>query len=676
MLGLSVSSAATATSPHRRFSPSLYPPPAPSPSPGRLAGSGSGSAASRFGQIPPSTPRGRQRRTRALPTPFLSELASIRRMSASLFGDLDARPTNHRGATRQALHAQQQAWPSPVPTMSLDSGLRAPPPSGTFSQVPPPVSRRPQPPPPSPGVPPLSGNRFAGFPASAFWSQRRQVQSSSSGVPPLVSQQQKTTYQPSSSTDLAPLPSGSGIFPGLAPPPASSKSSFTDLMPLPGDELTTMFGSSSLSSSAHLEMQSQDQTPFWQWPSDSELHPSPPSLEMQSQDQRYSEFEAPILDVAVAPAPGFQIKEEPMDDAPCIERQPELISLDDDEDDGLNALLQSFQSSSDLDSNWMQLGGCSGSRPREMGAFDGSGQSWEATMMLTPAYDNVSIANPNLQFPLLPSSTDTPELNSSDGPSVWSTADTSGEGWAGMPALAGMFDQMSIGEGTLSIGQGWPAAPAAGGQYCMFDDNSGSSAWPAIPSCATSMLDQVTIGGGSMSGMGQGWPETPAAADDAGVCVFDNSGSSTNPWPEMPSFATSMLDQVTIGGGSMGQGWPETPAPAAAAASNYAMFDIDITAGGSSSSSSGAWASKPWNISSSSMENSTPVPKLILGGMEKPRLPRQLPSRAAVASSSMSRRGTYGDLFSVAEMEMINKDKRLKEIVNTDPKRVKRYEYL
>jgi len=139
-----------------------------------------------------------------------------------------------------------------------------------------------------------------------------------------------------------------------------------------------------------------------------------------------------------------------------------------------------------------------------------------------------------------------------------------------------------------------------------------------------------------------------------------------------------MLDQVTIVGGSMGQGWPETPAPAAAAASNYAMFDIDITAGGSSSSSSsGAWASKPWNISSSSMENSTPVPKLILGGMEKPtRMPRrQQPSLAAVASI-MSPRGTDGDFFSVAEMEIINKDKRLKEIVNTDPKRVKRYVYI
>ncbi|KAG2634327.1 hypothetical protein PVAP13_2NG197700 [Panicum virgatum] len=642
MLGLS----SPATSPHRRrFSPSLYPAPAPL-SPGRLA-SGSGSAL-RFGQIPipPSSPGGRQRGTHALPTPFLSELASIRRMGASLFGDLDARPTSHRdaGATRRALHGhqqpqpQQQEWPSSTPTMS-----------------------------------PLPSNRFSGFPASAFWpQQRRQVQcqspSSSSGIPPppALLQQQTTNHPSSSSTDLlAPLPSGTGIFSGLAPPPSpSSKSSFTDLTPLPGDELTTMFGSSSSLSSAHMApgTVSQTMTMFShaQSSSDSELLPFPPSLEMQPQDQQTpswqwqssgnygvtcSEFEAPILDVAVAVAPRFQIKEEPMDAAPCIQLQPELISLDDEDDDGLSALLQSFQS------------------PSEPASF----HSLEPTSLLEDSSRLLQLGGSGSRL----------DLSSSDGPSVWSTADTSGEDWAGIPALAGMFHQMSIGGGTMSTGQGWPATPAApeGGQYCMFDDNSGSSTWPVMPSCA-SMFDQVTIGGGSMSGMGQGWPETPAAADDAGVCVFDNSGSSTNPWPEMPSFATSMLDQVTIGGGSMSQGWPETPAPAAAAASNYAMFDIDITAGGSSSSSSGAWASKPWNISSSSMENSTPVPKLILGGMEKSRLPRQLPSRAAVASSSMSRRGTYGDLFSAAEMEIINRDKRLKEIVNTDPKRVKKYVYL
>ncbi|RLN35960.1 hypothetical protein C2845_PM03G31280 [Panicum miliaceum] len=57
--------------------------------------------------------------------------------------------------------------------------------------------------------------------------------------------------------------------------------------------------------------------------------------------------------------------------------------------------------------------------------------------------------------------------------------------------------------------------------------------------------------------------------------------------------------------------------------------------------------------------------------MEKPRLPRRLPSLAALVNS-MSPNGSCGDLFSVAEIQTINKDKRLKEIVNTDPKRVKR----
>jgi len=324
LLGLSSS---PATSPHRRrFSPSLY----PAPSPGRLA-SGSGSA-SRFGQIPPlAAPGGRQRGTHALPTPFLSELASIRRMGAS--GDLDARPTSHHrdvsAARRALIGLQQQAWaPSSTPTMS-----------------------------------PLPSNRFSGFPASAFWpQQRRQVlsPSSSSGAPPPALQQQQTTNQPSSSTDLlAPLPSGTGIFSGLARP-ASSNSSFTDnLTPLPEDELTTMFCSSSLSSSAHLVAPatvSHTMTTVYshaQSSSDSELLPFPPSLEMQSQDQQTpswqwqssgnygvtcSEFEAPILDVSVAVAPRFQIKEEPMDAAPCGQQQPELISLDDDEDDAVSAL--------------------------------------------------------------------------------------------------------------------------------------------------------------------------------------------------------------------------------------------------------------------------------------------------------------------------------------------------
>lgn len=81
--------------------------------------------------------------------------------------------------------------------------------------------------------------------------------------------------------------------------------------------------------------------------------------------------------------PLFRVKEEPAD-APCIE--PELISLDDD-DDGLNAIVHLFQSSSEPVSllspeptsseDMLQLLG-SGCKSSTLDALKASGQSWEA----------------------------------------------------------------------------------------------------------------------------------------------------------------------------------------------------------------------------------------------------------------------------------------------------------
>jgi hypothetical protein len=50
------------------------------------------------------------------------------------------------------------------------------------------------------------------------------------------------------------------------------------------------------------------------------------------------------------------------------------------------------------------------------------------------------------------------------------------------------------------------------------------------------------------------------------------------------------------------------------------------------------------------------------------------PALGTSASSSMSRRGcTKEHFFSEADMETINKDNRLKDLVKTNPKRVKNY---
>jgi hypothetical protein len=114
------------------------------------------------------------------------------------------------------------------------------------------------------------------------------------------------------------------------------------------------------------------------------------------------------------------------------------------------------------------------------------------------------------------------------------------------------------------------------------------------------------------------------------------------------------------------QGWAAVPV----LANKFDMMSI----GGSSCS---AGPQTPWNYSSLSVENSTPVPampKLILGGMDRPGLPPRSPALGAGASSSMPRRGcTKEHFFSEADMEKINKDNRLKELMKTEPKRVRRY---
>lgn len=90
---------------------------------------------------------------------------------------------------------------------------------------------------------------------------------------------------------------------------------------------------------------------------------------------------------------------------------------------------------------------------------------------------------------------------------------------------------------------------------------------------------------------------------------------------------------------------------------------------------SGSNNSKLWQSHSSSTgSSSVAIPKLRLGGMESRRVrPPSSLSSATAASSSMSRSGANGNLFTDVEMERLMKDKRLKELVNTDPNRVKRY---
>ncbi|CAL5088997.1 unnamed protein product [Urochloa decumbens] len=774
---------------HRRYYSSLYPPPLPA---GRLATASTtaaaggysygGSSSSRFQlrrqQIPPPPPLaraeperpGRPRTTCALPTPFFSELAEIRRVGASLFGDLDA-PTR-RGAApaiygRGHQHRDRQPWtplpftppargrsfsaftppppsagmPPPPPSRRFSAGYYSSPspsaaPAGIFSGTPSwPLSSSTSLPPPASlssatgMLPPPTTPRFSGAggilsdPSPSWASQQQQA-------PAPASQQQQANPW---STDLSSVSGGStsGIFTTLSSvPPASHSqqqlpvtgSSFTDLAPLPegcglsgftashttNETTTMMLGSSSWSpadTAATAAASASDTMYYGQAQSspssDSELPPLPPSLQMKPEDlnQAPSFWQQPSAGnnscygtetAATAytatdqseeetrlQAPMtthlLQVKQEPGFDATPCQLDPVYVALDGDEEEKfLSALLHSLKSPSEpasLDNQaplssdgWLQQGG--------LGDVEGSGQSWDMEALMNTPLSSLfnykvnacstgasgsgipmncdgysmpmsqhqqqqqqipppqegdqqfsmgssadwQLSQNNLQIPLLPSSTDSLHQlmnNSSHSPSIWNTggADGSGQGWSNTDA-----------------------------------DVSGQ-AWAGLPALAN-MFDQMNI-------IGQGGTTTPAAADHYGMLDFDSSGNSSG----MPSFASNNFDQMNTGGGGMsiGEGFSATPAP---------MFHIN----GSSS--------MQLNFGSSTMESSTPEPKLMLGGMERPRMPRCTPSLTVTAGASssgaMPRRGAYGDFFSEADMAAINKDKRLKEMVNTDPKRVKR----
>ncbi|KAL6655796.1 hypothetical protein ACP70R_006622 [Stipagrostis hirtigluma subsp. patula] len=115
-------------------------------------------------------------------------------------------------------------------------------------------------------------------------------------------------------------------------------------------------------------------------------------------------------------------------------------------------------------------------------------------------------------------------------------------------------------------------------------------------------------------------------------------------------------DQIGIGGAS-GCAWmPPEPV------SNYNHIGIGAC------SSDCAGGIMHGQCGGSSMENSVSTPKLMPGGMESPGLS----SRGAGARSSSSRGKAHGDIFSDVELETIMKEKRLRELVDTNPKRVKR----
>ncbi|CAN6162375.1 unnamed protein product [Urochloa humidicola] len=744
---LTRSSSSTSTQFHRRYYPSsLYPPPLPttrlvasgSTSTGTGTGYGYGSA-SRFQLPPPLPPRTAVHRpvrpittTRSLPTPFLTELAKIRTVGSTLFGDLDAlapSPATRRGAALLGGNQQnRQPWTplfSSTTTLSAAGGK-------SYSVFPPPL-------PSAAGIgmaPPLPTRGFSAYSSPSasqpLSSSARTPSWASTGMPSLTNprfsgtggilpehppswasqqQQQQQAAQPWSTADLAALSSvsgGSGIFttgsalPSASQLPAKSSSSFTNLAPLPGGcgfsgltprhtNESTMFGSSSLSPAEDMAPAASDTTMYYgqvqtSLLDSSDLPPLPPSLQKHMEDQDLApsfwqqssgnnnsygtETAASAYTATGSEEPRLQVpthhrlqvvKEEPVVDdidAPCRDREPVFIALDDDDEKILSALLESFESSGDEPAasltNQPPL-----SSDGWLGDVEGSGQSWdlEAMLLQTPPstgaasasssiipsmnYDGGSMSmsqqqqqqqippqqgdlfsdlfsdisqhwqlsenntssgfvqpQPNQQIPLLPSSKDSLQLNHSNHiPSIWNTggAGSSGQRWAGLPALSNMLHTMNIGQG--------------------------------------------------------GTATMTAAADQYGMLDFGNSGSSSSAWDQMG----------TAGGGmSIGEDFPATPAP---------MFD--------SNGSSNAWESmSSLNFSSpTTMESSIPsVPKLRLGGMERPsRMPRWTPSLPAGASSSgMSRRGACGDFFSVADMAMINKDKRLKEMVSTDPKRVNR----
>lgn len=630
----------------------------------------------------------------------LAPPASQQPDATSLYSDLAAtQPACHGG------HTQQPTWP----TMSRVS---APPTTGGFSGTPLPASQQRQP--SSSGVPLQPGGTFSRYPSSAIMVQQPEATSSFTDLAPLTSGGRILPDLSTGSGNFSDLPSGSGGIAPAASQQQQTKSSFTTLAPLPsgmsfsrlrpGHGETAMFGSSSWPPSVPLGAPAASDTMTMyghggQPPSDSELPPLPPTLQIRpdevmqfsqpavNDDITFSESEA----VRMQRPPVLQVKKEPVDidDTMCL-HEPQLITVDDDNDDDdgeISALLNTFRSPNEpgrlglvehtsTEDMLIQHGGCVGSSS----AVEGSGQSWKA--MLTPS----DMVTTGAGIP----------WNSSDG----STTSMS-------------FQQQQIpqhlqGDMLFSTGVSDVIAP----QYCqcqpsennIFLSGFGQQQFQSLnlqmpttmlsatellqlvsgPGCphiwnttadgsgqgaAAEMFGQMSVGGGMTMSTGQGWPETAvAAANQYGM--FDNSGTAWAVAVAVPADGmASEFDQMNIGDdqGSLGigQGWPATP-PAP-------TFDIN-------GSSSGAWASMPWNSSSWTMENysTTPGPELGLGAtMEQPRLTTPRPPSGASRSTSMPQRGSAnGEFFSVAEIEIILKDKRLKEMVNTDPNRVKRYVYL
>ncbi|CAN6210376.1 unnamed protein product [Urochloa humidicola] len=750
MLTLSSSSPSSPSAQsHRRYYPSLYPPPLP----GRLA-SGSGStstggggygSSSRFQlrrQIPPpppatageERPAGRPRTTHGLPNPFLSELEKIRRVGASLFGALDS-PSPPPPATRHggSQHRHRQPW-TPLSSIPNTPAAGMPPPvpsrrfsAGYYYSSPPQMQ-----PAPSTGgtamAPPLPTPRFSGAggilsespPPSWAWQQQQHAHPPNTAAAAASSQQDRpwSTDLSALSSSVSGVTNNSAIFAtGSVPPPAPQQqmpakaSSFTDLAPLPGGcgfsglttpshtngMATTMFGSLSRSPAGtaattaaasasdtmngHVQPSSSSESelpplplsllmhpedlPFWQHPSSAGNNNSYYGTETGTTGYTATGSEEEPTRLQAPPTTNdlLQVKQEPVvfGDVPPCKMDPVYVALDDDEK-FLNGILQSIQPSTDeaasLLPNQAPL-----SSDGWFGDVEGSGQSWDMEAMLqAPAsmYNNKVNAGASGGIPM---NCDSSMLMSQQQqmPPLQQEGDLFSSG--GFSDISQHWQQLLQNNTSgfnqqLEPNQQIPLLPSSTDSLQLMNSSSHSPSiwntgggdingqgWAGLPALAN-MFHHMNI-------FGQGGTATPAAAGQYGMLDFDSSG--------MPSFPINNFDQMNTSGGGMsiGQGFPVMPPGP--------MFDI--TGGGSSS----AWASMQLNFSSSTMESSTPEPKLMLGGMERPSMPRWTPSLTAGASSSgMSRRGAYGDFFSEADMAMINKDKRLKDMVNTDPKRVKR----
>ncbi|XP_066392358.1 bZIP transcription factor 30-like [Miscanthus floridulus] len=208
---------------------------------------------------------------------------------------------------------------------------------------------------------------------------------------------------------------------------------------------------------------------------------------------------------------------------------------------------------------------------------------------------------------------------------------------------------------------------------------------------AGSSSEQSMTGAAEGVGVGQTWEAMPTPASVHDKVNNGGSSSSSIPWKchgSMPVYSWSeeqalqqLSDLVSLWSstassscdqsmGSSVAGSCQGSADMPALANKFDMMSIN-------SSSCSARPQMSLSYGSLSVENSTPVvsavPKLIVGGMDRPGLLLRPPALGAGASSSMSRRGgTKEHFFSEADMEKINKDNRLKELVKTEPKRVRR----